>query len=136
MLIWLVEDSEADELLIRLAIGRDGLECEFRVSPDGEKAIAFLDVLDTHANQAPPQVILVDLNLPRKGGATVLERIRQSAKCAGVPVIIISSSDSATDRAQVSRLGASYFQKPLELAEFMKLGPLVRGMVTNWQPQG
>jgi CheY-like chemotaxis protein len=47
--------------------------------------------------------------------------------CAGVPVVVVTSSDSPGDRTQASRLGATrYFQKPLDLVEFMKLGPLVR----------
>jgi CheY-like chemotaxis protein len=77
-------------------------------------------------------VVLLDLNLPRKGGARVLERIRQSPECAGVPVVVVTSSDSPGDKKQASRLGATrYFQKPLDLMEFMKLGPLVREVLNS-----
>jgi chemotaxis family two-component system response regulator Rcp1 len=125
--IWLVEDSEADELLMRQAIKLDGMDCEFRVSEDGEKAIDFIEKLDMADSGAGPHIVLLDLNLPRKGGAKVLERIRQSPKCGRVPVVIVTSSDSPGDKGQASRLGATrYFQKPLDLTEFMKLGPLVR----------
>ena len=130
--IWLVEDSEADELLMRAALKMDGLDCEFQVSVDGEKAIEFIEALDSGEARPRPQVVLLDLNLPRKGGARVLERIRQSPNCARVPVVIVTSSDSPGDKAQVSRLGATrYFQKPLDLMEFMKLGPLVREILGN-----
>jgi CheY-like chemotaxis protein len=130
--IWLVEDSEADELLMRSALRLDGLECEFQVSVDGEKAIEFIEELDRDETLPQPNVVLLDLNLPRKGGARVLERIRKSPKCAHVPVVIVTSSDSPGDKAQVSRLGATrYFQKPLDLMEFMKLGPLVREILGN-----
>lgn len=125
--IWLVEDSEADELLMRQALKLGGMECEFRVSEDGEKAIAFIEALDKTDSGAGPHVVLLDLNLPRKSGAKVLERIRQSPKCGRVPVVIVTSSDSPGDKGQATRLGATrYFQKPLDLGEFMKLGPLVR----------
>src|SRR6185312_5979317 len=125
--VWLVEDSEADELLMRAALNLDGLDCEFQVSPDGEKAIEFIEALDNGEAWHRPHIVLLDLNLPRKGGARVLEKIRRSQRCAGVPVVVVSSSDSPGDRTQVSRLGATrYFQKPLDLVEFMKLGPLVR----------
>lgn len=133
--VWLVEDSEADELLMRAALRLDGLECEFQVSVDGEKAIEFIEELDTGDVRSRPHVVLLDLNLPRKGGSRVLERIRQSANCAEVPVVIVTSSDSPGDKAQVFRLGATrYFQKPLDLMEFMKLGPLVREILSAGNP--
>jgi len=125
--VWLVEDSEADELLMRAALNLDGLDCEFQVSPDGEKAIEFIEALDNGEAWHRPHIVLLDLNLPRKGGARVLEKIRRSQRCARIPVVVVTSSDSPGDRTQVSRLGATrYFQKPLDLVEFMKLGPLVR----------
>ena len=125
--IWLVEDSEADELLMRQALKLAGIDCDFLVSQDGEKAIEFVELLDASNSASRPHLVLLDLNLPRKSGAKVLERIRQSPECGRTPVIIVTSSDSPGDKSQVSRLGATrYFQKPLDLAEFMKLGVLVR----------
>ena len=132
--VWLVEDSEADEFLMREALKLEGLNCEFQVSKDGEKAMSAIEAIDG-GSQPQPDVVLLDLNLPRKGGARVLERIRRSRNCAHVPVVIVTSSDSPTDKAQVSFLGATrYFQKPLDLAEFMKLGPLVRDMLSGESP--
>jgi CheY-like chemotaxis protein len=132
--VLMVEDSEADELLMRAALKLDGLDCDFVVSEDGEKAIHLIERLE-HGEIPAPDVVLLDLNLPRKSGAMVLERIRQSSEYGELPVVVVSSSDSPRDHAQVSRLGAtSYFQKPLDLMEFMKLGPLVRQIVeTRWE---
>src|SRR6185312_2889443 len=93
--IWLVEDSEADELLMRQAIRLDGIECDFQVSEDGEKAINYIEAIDKTDVGPQPHIVLLDLNLPRKSGARVLERIRQSPKCGHVPVLIVTSSDSA-----------------------------------------
>jgi len=133
--VWLVEDSEADELLMRAALKLDGLDCEFQVSPDGEKAIELVEAMDRGETWHRPHVVLLDLNLPRKGGARVLERIRHSQKCARVPVVVVTSSDSPGDKSQASRLGATrYFQKPLDLVEFMKLGPLVREVLNSGHP--
>lgn len=130
--IWLVEDSEADELLMRQALKMDGMDCDFQVSEDGEKAINFIEAIDKTDTGIYPHIVLLDLNLPRKGGARVLERIRQSPKCGCVPVVIVTSSDSPGDKGQAARLGATrYFQKPLDLGEFMKLGPLVREVLNN-----
>jgi len=133
--IWLVEDSEADELLMRQALKLDGMDCDFQVSEDGEKAIDFIEAIDRTDAGPRPHIVLLDLNLPRKSGARVLERIRQSPKCGCVPVVIVTSSDSPGDKGQVARLGATrYFQKPLDLGEFMKLGPLVREVLTAGAP--
>lgn len=133
--VWLVEDSEADELLMRAALKLEGLHCEFHVSTDGEKAIEFVEQLEKNRDAPRPNVVLLDLNLPRKGGAQVLERIRQQPEIARVPVIIVTSSDSLVDKNQTSRAGATrYFQKPLDLMEFMKLGALVREVLENRNP--
>jgi CheY-like chemotaxis protein len=133
--VWLVEDSEADELLMREALKLDGLDCEFQVSIDGEKAIEFIEAIDSDEALPRPDVVLLDLNLPRKGGTRVLERIRRSRNCARVPVVIVTSSDSPQDKAQASRLGATeYFQKPLDLMQFMKIGPLVREILNSGNP--
>jgi chemotaxis family two-component system response regulator Rcp1 len=133
--IWLVEDSEADELLMRQALKLDGMDCDFQVSEDGEKAIDFIEAIDNAGAGPHPHIVLLDLNLPRKSGARVLERIRQSPKCGRVPVVIVTSSDSPGDKGQAARLGATrYFQKPLDLAEFMKLGPLVREVLNAGSP--
>lgn len=133
--IWLVEDSEADELLMRQALKLEGIDCNFLVSQDGEKAIDFVESLDTTELAPYPHVVLLDLNLPRKSGARVLERIRQSPRVGRVPVIVVTSSDSPGDKGQAARLGATrYFQKPLDLAEFMKLGPLVREVLSGSSP--
>ena len=130
--ILLVEDSEADELLMRAALRLDGLDCDIQVSIDGEKAIQLIDALDSGNASPNPNVVLLDLNLPRKGGARVLERIRQSPKFGNVPVVVVTSSDSLRDKTKVSHLGATrYFQKPLDLGEFMKLGPLVREVLEH-----
>lgn len=65
--IWLVEDTEADELLVRQALKMDGMNCDFQVLEDGEKAIDFVDALDGSESRIRPHIILLDLNLPRKG---------------------------------------------------------------------
>lgn len=74
-----------------------------------------------------PDLVLLDLNLPRATGSRVLTRIRQSRRCEATPIIIITSSDSPLDRENSANLGATdYFQKPGDLAGFMQLGRIVR----------
>jgi CheY-like chemotaxis protein len=128
--ILLVDDSKPDALLVREALKQDGLDFELQVLDDGEKAIAFMDDLDRDESCSIPHLVLLDLNLPKRSGDQVLERMRQSLRGAGTPVVIVTSSDSPQDKAQAARLGATrYFQKPSRLEDFMKLGPMVRELL-------
>jgi CheY-like chemotaxis protein len=128
--IVLVEDAEPDVFLVREALELSGLEFSLRVFDDGEKAAEFLDEVDRDDAAPRPQLLLLDLNIPKKTGAEVLERVRKSPRCGRLPVIVLTSSDSPKDREITTRLGAThYFRKPSRLAEFMKLGDVVRDLL-------
>jgi CheY-like chemotaxis protein len=74
-----------------------------------------------------PDVILLDLNLPKADGATVLAEFRKREECAHTPVIIVTSSDAQADRARVAKLGVTrYFRKPTDLNAYLQLGAIVR----------
>jgi CheY-like chemotaxis protein len=78
-------------------------------------------------SQACPDLVLLDLNLPKVGGDVVLERVRSSRACKSVKVLIVSSSDAPSDRERAMQLGASeYFRKPSSLEQYMEFGPKVR----------
>jgi CheY-like chemotaxis protein len=129
--IVLVEDAEPDVFLVREALELSGLEFSLRVFDDGEKAAEFLEEVDRDEAAPRPQLLLLDLNLPKKTGAEVLERVRKSPRCSRLPVIVLTSSDSPKDREVTTRLGAThYFRKPSRLAEFMKLGDVVRDLLS------
>ncbi len=83
------------------------------------------------ADQAGPDLLLLDLNVPRRTGDEVLRRIKRSPKCAHIPVVVITSSDSREDHEAAMDLGADeYFRKPSNLKEFMALsGKLVRRLI-------
>ena len=120
--ILLIEDNPADAGLVREALEEHGLECEFLVIADGDKAIRFVEALDAGTADAP-DVVIVDLNLPRRPGREVLEAVRHSVKCSRATVVILSSSYAAEDRADAARLGVDdYILKPLRLDEFLELG--------------
>jgi DNA-binding response OmpR family regulator len=100
------------------------------VAPDGEKAIAFVETTDIDPEAPCPQVILLDLNLPRTSGMEVLRRLKTSPRFAEVPVIVVTSSDASMDRAEAANLGVDgYFVKPQNLDEYMKLGSLVKAIL-------
>ncbi len=125
--ILLAEDNPGDVFLVRRALEKNDLDCKVIVVEDGQAALQFMEEADADGGVACPDLVLLDLNLPRATGSRVLTRIRQSPRCAGTPIIIITSSDSPLDRESAARLGATgYFQKPGDLAGFMRLGQIVR----------
>lgn len=128
--IVLIEDAEPDVCLVREALENCGVDFDLQVFEDGESAVDFVDSFDQDPTLPAPHLILLDLNLPKKGGAQVLEHVRSNRSCAHVPVLILTSSDSPKDKALVKQLGATdYFRKPSRLDEYMKLGPLVQRML-------
>ena len=126
----IVEDNAADVLLIRRAIANAGLNAEIQIVENGEAAIRAFDAYDADPALTCPGLVILDINLPRRPGAEVLEHLRMSRRCFGTPVIVISTSDATKDREAAERLGANaYFRKPSEVAGFMKLGELVKALL-------
>ena len=123
----LVEDNPADVFFVRAALAHEGIESELLIAHDGEKAIEFVEAAETNPGAPCPQLVLLDLNLPRTSGAEVLQRVRKSSRCGDIPVIIVTSSDAPNDRAEAVRLGASrYFLKPHNIDDYLKLGSVVK----------
>lgn len=130
--IILVEDAEPDVLLVREALEQSGLDFELMVFDDGEQGVDYVESMDRDSSLARPHLFLLDLNLPKKTGGQILERVRQSPTCGQIPVVILTSSDSHKDKAQAAQLNATgYFRKPSRLDEFMKLGPYIRDLLTG-----
>lgn len=118
--------------LIRQAIQMAGIDADIFVVHDGQVATQFVDAADRD-DQAPcPNLILLDMNLPKKSGDDVLRHLRTSKRCANALVLIVTSSESKRDREAVARFSvAGYFRKPSEHAEFMKLGGVVKGLLEH-----
>lgn len=128
--ILVVEDSLPDLYLIREAIASAGIAADVDVAQDGHAAIEFVDAADAGDSSSRPDIVLLDLNLPKRNGDEVLRHLRNSRNCAAISVLIITSSDSDRDRKAVSALGAiGYFRKPSDYEEFMKLGAIVKALL-------
>ena len=126
----LIEDNPADSNLVEEALAEAQLEYSLQLFDDGAAAIEFVSRLDVDASGAGPDLILLDLNLPKVNGEEVLKHIRSSRKCSSAKVILISSSDAPADREGAMKLGASeYFRKPSNLDQFMELGQRVRSLL-------
>jgi chemotaxis family two-component system response regulator Rcp1 len=128
--VLIVEDNDADVFLIRQAIEAKKLPVAFHIVKDGEQAMRYFDQADGDASMPCPSLVILDINLPKKQGGDVLKHMRRSRRCGNALVIAVSTSDSASDRAQMNELGANgYFRKPSEYAAFMKLGDIVKGLL-------
>ena len=124
-----VEDSLADVFLVKEAMKEEGLGCHVEVADNGEDAIHLLDRVDA-GSEIAPNLLLLDMNLPRQNGTEVLERVRRSPRCGKTPVVMMSTSDTALERQRAFNLGATeYFCKPSSLNEFLELGKLVRRLL-------
>jgi two-component system, chemotaxis family, response regulator Rcp1 len=89
---------------------------------DGEEALNFLRREDSYANAVRPDLILLDLNLPKKDGFQVLAEIRQDAQLKDIPVIVLTSSANPRDIRRAYALNANYcLTKPVHLEQFFKL---------------
>ena len=131
MNLLLAEDNLPDALLLKEALAEESLPVRFYMEPDGERAIDFIARAEREPDAPCPQIVLLDLNLPKIDGFEVLRRIRASAKFGDLPVLIVTSSDSPADRSTAAALGAGYFRKPASYHEFLKIGPFLRSFLED-----
>ena len=131
--ILLAEDNDGDVFLVRRALEKRGLLHELVLAHNGEEALSWLDHHSGDTNgEARPDLILLDLNLPRVDGGQLLSHIRKTDSFSRTPVIVLTSSDSPKDRQMALELGANlYFRKPTDLASFMDLGRIIEETLQN-----
>src|SRR3954454_16172019 len=128
--VLLAEDNPGDVMLVRDALQQHYADVELVVVDDGDKIRSYLDALKD--NPPSPDVLLLDLNLPRVEGPDMFRLLREHPCCSYVPMIVITSSDSPRDRAWTEQFRvAHYFRKPSNYDAFMKLGELVRSVLTK-----
>lgn len=129
-----MEDNPSDLFLIREALKSAEVDGDLEVAIDGEVAIQILSAADD-ANSPCPDLIILDLNLPRRKGSDVLRYIRADSRCTHASVLVVTSSDSLRDREEMRSLGThAYFQKPSSYAGFMRLGIVARDLLSGTYP--
>src|SRR6202162_3223103 len=120
--VLLVEDSPGDVRLTREAFKDAKVHINMHVASDGMQAMAFLNREGEHANAPRPDMILLDLNLPKKDGREVLEEIKESPALKSIPGVILTTSASETDILGSYQHHANcYITKPVDLAGFLKV---------------
>lgn len=119
--ILLVEDNEGDILLTTDALEEGKLINKISVVKDGKAAIDFLEKENGYENVTSPDLILLDVNLPKKNGHEVLHHIKNSSKLKMIPVIILTTSSSERDIIMANKNSAnSFITKPVEIDNFLQ----------------
>jgi chemotaxis family two-component system response regulator Rcp1 len=123
--ILLVEDNPADVKITQRALRESAFSVELLVVRDGQEAVEYLLRQGSHAGDPvwrSPDLILLDLNLPKLNGLEVLQRIRSTPELRTVPVIVLTTSKRLEDIQQTYSAGANtYIEKPQEFARFVQV---------------
>ena len=119
--ILLVEDDAGDIDLTKEAFAESQLEFNFHVVRDGVEALAYLRREPSYHRAVKPDLMLLDLNMPKKGGLEVLEELKDDCRLGNLPIIVLISSQAPEDMLISYALGANlYVSKPFGLSEFAR----------------
>jgi len=120
--VLLVEDNEADARLLREILRDTNSDVRLHVVSDGDEALAFLRYQGRYLDAPRPDIVLLDLNMPKMGGFEVLINVKQDARLRAIPFIVLTSSKAQEDVVMSYQLLANCFlSKPDELEEFQRL---------------
>lgn len=134
MEILLVDDSEADTYLTKLALHAALPDSHVRVVEDGEQALGYLNEVKNSSTAAPPDLIVLDLNMPRVDGFSVLVQLKSMPEYKSVPVVVLTTSTWQTDINRAYQLGAfKYFSKPSTWEDYIALGSNIATVWDQWR---
>ncbi|ODH01194.1 response regulator [Nostoc sp. KVJ20] len=120
--VLLVEDNPGDAQLTRIALEDSKISIHLNVVEDGVEAMAFLRKQDKYAKVPHPDIILLDLNLPRKDGREVLAEIKGDENLKRIPVVVLTTSQAEEDILKAYNLCANcYITKPVDFDQFVKI---------------
>ena len=131
--IFLAEDNPADVYLVREAFREHGLRCELQTAGNGEDAIQYVRRIGSGPDSPAPDLVMVDLNLPRVDRGDILREFHENPACAGIPLIVLSSAEA---EPHLRSAGQLYFLKPAELDAFLELGAKVKQILEDGRTRG
>ncbi|BAY33081.1 response regulator receiver domain protein [Nostoc carneum NIES-2107] len=128
--VLLVEDNPGDALLTRIALEDSKISVNLNVVEDGVEAMAFLRKQDKYADVPHPDIVLLDLNLPKKDGREVLAEIKGDEHLRRIPVVVLTTSQAEEDIVKAYNLAANcYITKPVDFDQFVRI---VRSIENFW----
>lgn len=128
--VLLVEDNPGDALLTRIALEDSKISVHLNVVEDGVEAMAFLRKQDKYADVPHPDLVLLDLNLPKKDGREVLAEIKGDEHLRRIPVVVLTTSQAEEDILKAYNLSANcYITKPVDFDQFVRI---VRSIENFW----
>jgi two-component system, chemotaxis family, response regulator Rcp1 len=128
--ILLVEDNPSDVILTQIAMRECKIANQLQVASDGEQALRLLRAQGEYANRARPDLILLDLNLPRMDGRELLAELKKDESLRTIPVVVLTTSDAERDVVQSYELHANaYITKPIDMDQFVRV---VRAIDEFW----
>lgn len=118
----LIEDNTGDVVLVQEALRESGISCRLNVVKNGSDAIDFLRHKGKFQDAAVPDIIILDLNLPRKNGKEILTEIKADEHLKSIPVIVLTSSEADQDILRSYQLHANcYITKPTDFDEYIRI---------------
>lgn len=125
--VLIVEDSAPDAMLMKIALDAGGFDYKLISLRDGAKALEYVHAQSATADADLPDIILLDMNIPKANGLEILREIRSVDRLAKIPVLVLSSSQSPRDRSAVLSLADARFErKPSDLDGYLELGRNIR----------
>ena len=120
--VLLVEDSEADAVMVEETLLESKLKMELNVVHDGVEAMRYLRKEGKYQSRRVPDLIILDLNLPKKDGREVLAEIKEDDRLKQIPVVVLTTSSAEEDIVRSYKLHANcYITKPLDFNQFAKI---------------
>ena len=118
--VLLIEDDPGDQLITREAFEHNKIRNKLHVAHDGEEGLDFLYQRGAHKNAPRPDLVLLDLNLPKYDGRQLLERIKSDPDLSHIPVVVLTTSSAEEDILRSYKLHANaYVTKPVDIDQFM-----------------
>ncbi|WP_321493332.1 response regulator [uncultured Desulfobacter sp.] len=124
--VLLVEDNPGDVRLTREALKEGKIDINLQVAQDGEEAMAYLRRQGRYAGTARPDLILLDLNMPKMGGREVLAEIKMDQDLKTIPVVVLTTSKAEEDILKTYELNANCFiTKPVDFEQFIEIVKMI-----------
>ena len=125
----IVEDNPADVLFLQHALRENGLVADIAVAPDGDKAIEYLD---NCAVERRPDLVIIDINLPRRDGIDVLRKCRFTPSLLETRTLVLTSSDEGSDHNRAEMIGVNaYLRKPRNVGDFVEVVATIRKLLES-----